>query len=164
MNNGTASLPLVSIVVLNWKAHHLAEMCLGSLFAMDYPNIEVIYVDNGSADGSVEFVSARFPQAVMLALPENIGYAGGNNAGIRAAKGKYVVLLNQDTEVHPQFIGEMVRVAESDPRIGMCNPKMLHYHDKTLINSLGMYLTREKLQVAHLADMEIDVGQYENPG
>ena len=53
---------------------------------------------------------------------------------------------------------EMVRVAESDPRIGMCNPKMLHHHDKKLINSLGMYLTRDRLQVAHLGDLEIDEG------
>jgi GT2 family glycosyltransferase len=164
MTNDSISLPLVSIIVLNWKGSHLAEMCLGSLYAMCYPNIEVIYVDNASGDGSIEFVGERFPQARLIALPENLGYAGGNNAGIRVAGGKYIVLLNQDTEVHPEFITEMVRVAESDPRIGMCNPKMLHYHDKKLINSLGMYLTRNRLQVAHLGDQEIDRGQYESPG
>jgi GT2 family glycosyltransferase len=158
------SLPLVSIIVLNWKASHLADMCLGSLFTQEYPNIEVLYVDNASHDDSVAYVRSRFPKAVIVENENNLGYAGGNNAGIRVARGKYVVLLNQDTEAHPRFISEMVRVAEADPAIGMCNPKMLHHHDRTLINSLGMYLTRDRLQVAHLGDQEIDRGQYDLPG
>jgi GT2 family glycosyltransferase len=158
------AFPLVSIVVLNWKSSHLAQMCLGALFSQEYPNVEVIYVDNASGDDSAQFVRERFPQAIVIENDKNLGYSGGNNVGIRAARGKYVILLNQDTEAHPRFISEMVRVAEADPSIGMCNPKMLHYHDRTLINSLGMYLTRDRLQAAHLGDQEIDTGQYDSPG
>ena len=96
--------PLVAIIILNWNGKHLLRTCLSSLFKLtDYPNYKVIVVDNGSTDGSVEYVKKHFPKADILALDKNYGYAKGNNEGIKYALKKYnpdyVLLLNNDTKI-----------------------------------------------------------------
>jgi GT2 family glycosyltransferase len=105
----------VTIVVLNWNLRDDTLACLASLERAALGGAQVLVVDNGSRDGSVAAIRERFPHVRVLALPENRGYAGGNNAGIRAALdagAEGVLLLNNDTEVAPDFLAPLVQAAE----------------------------------------------------
>ena len=114
------SRPLASVIVLGWNGREYLEECLASVLDQDLPSerYEVLYVDNGSRDGSAAFVNARFPQARVLALDRNYGYAEGNNIGFRETRGEYVVFLNQDTVVHRSWLRELIEAVSSSPEIG----------------------------------------------
>jgi GT2 family glycosyltransferase len=120
----------VSVIVLNWNGKRFLEKCLDSLLTQDYPNYEILLVDNGSSDGSLEFAQTKFrdnPKVQIIALGDNYGFSKGNNIGIKYARGKYVIVLNNDTEVMPNFVTELVKVAEVDETIGSVSCKILHY-------------------------------------
>jgi hypothetical protein len=102
-----------------------------------YRDFEVILVDNGSTDGSVEWVRAEYPEVRVLPLQRNMGFCGGNNAGIRSARGEYVVLLNNDTEVAPDWLGELVRHISVDRTIAACDSKVLYFDRPDTIWSAG---------------------------
>ena len=109
----------VTILVLNWNRRDDTLACLDSLAGAVLGGASVMVVDNGSRDGSVEAITARHPAVRVLALPENRGYAGGNNAGIRAALDAgagAVLLLNNDTVVAPDFLPPLLEVMNADPR------------------------------------------------
>ena len=129
-----------SIIVVNWNGKRYLEECLAALLAQTYSPCEIILVDNGSSDGSVEFVAERFPQVRIIENGENLGFAAGNNVAIRAARGDYIVTLNNDTRAEPDWLEELVKVVETDPRIGMCASKMLFYHHPGVLNSTGISL------------------------
>src|SRR5690242_21708625 len=110
--------PELSIVVLSWNVEELLAGCLGSLegaAGVWWERTEVIVVDNASGDGSVEMVRRRFPWARVIALPENLGFTRGNNAGIEAARGRYVFVLNPDTVAHEGSIETLVEYMEEHP-------------------------------------------------
>jgi GT2 family glycosyltransferase len=111
----------VVIIILNWNGGADTVACLESLAAADLQGASVLVVDNGSRDGSIAEVRARFPEQRILALPENRGYAGGNNAGMQAALDEGaagVLLLNNDTRVAPDFLGPLLRAMADSPRSG----------------------------------------------
>jgi GT2 family glycosyltransferase len=111
----------VWVLVLNWNNAKVTNECLASLQGLEYDNFKVIVLDNGSTDGSVECIRERFPELEIRELGANLGFAGGNNAGIRAALARgaeYVWLLNNDTTVDPKALRAMVGRAEADRRIG----------------------------------------------
>jgi GT2 family glycosyltransferase len=121
--------PSVYFVVLNWNQPEMTSDCLRSLAQQDYPSFHVVVVDNGSTDGSVKLLRERFPWTTLLEIPDNVGYSPGNNVGIEYAMGQgadYVFLLNNDTEVDPQMLGQLVEIAESDPEIGLVGPTMYY--------------------------------------
>jgi len=125
--------PRVSVIVLNWNGKHFLEKCLGSLLNQDYSTFEVLLVDNGSSDGSVEFVRSVFgkdDRLRIVALRENYGFSKGNNIGIRHARGDYVAILNNDTEVRKNFVRELAKTAESDDRIGSVGCKIVTKNDR----------------------------------
>ena len=120
-------MPTVWIVVLNWNGRAFTAACLRSLRRLTYPRVRVIVVDNGSTDGSVESVRTEFPEVDVVPLERNIGFAAGNNVGIRKALDAgavYVWLLNNDTEVDPDALSLLVAEAEKDPRIGILTPSV----------------------------------------
>lgn len=124
--------PPATFVVVNWNQRDLTLACLSSLRAQRYPAFDVVLVDNGSADGSVEAVRAAFPEVHVAPQAANLGIAAANNVGIRhalAGGAAYVFLLNNDTVVDPDMLSQLVAHAESDPRIGVTGPTML-YHDR----------------------------------
>ena len=133
--------PLVTIIILNWNGKKLLKTCLSSLFKLtDYPNYKVIVVDNGSTDGSVEYVKKCFSKADVLALDKNYGYAKGNNEGIKYALKKYnpdyVLLLNNDTKIiQKNWLTEMVKVAESNEKIGIVGNVLLY--DNNTVQMFG---------------------------
>lgn len=152
--------PLVSVVIVNWNGKHLLEECLRSLANQRFNDFEVIVVDNGSADGSVEYLRADHPGVVLVALPTNTGFAGGSNAGIRASSGKYIALLNNDTRTDPSWLAELVAVAEATPEAGMWASKILSYDRPDAIDNVGLLLYRDGLARGK-GRLEQDLGQYD---
>lgn len=134
------ALPLVTIVVVNWNGRAYLEKCLGSLRAQTYPAREIVLVDNGSTDGSIAFVRAQFPEVQIVALPYNAGFAAGNNCAMRAARGDYIALLNNDAYAEPDWLARMIETAEQHPEAGLIACKLLYAHDPRLINAAGLAL------------------------
>jgi GT2 family glycosyltransferase len=161
MSKGAHLQPLVSIIVLNYNGKRFLDDCFSTLFATDYENFEVILVDNGSTDGSVEYVKKRFrePRLKVLALDRNYGFAQGNNKGIEKASGDYVVLLNNDTRVHKKWLRELVKVMGSDRNIGAAQPKLL-LDDEIHIDAAGGFLDYFG-RVYQRGVFEEDRGQYD---
>jgi len=104
----------LSIVIVNWNVRELLRRCLNSIFQPPTSNLqfEVIVVDNASSDDSVAMVEKEFPQVRLIANRENLGFTGGNNQGIAASRGRYVLLLNPDTEVLGDALATMVKYME----------------------------------------------------
>jgi len=100
------------------------DSCFQSLLKTDYPNVEWIVVDNASSDESPRLIREKFPQFKMIQSERNLGYTGGNNIGIQSSQGKYVVLVNNDVEVEPDWLSHLVSTAESDAAIGALQPKL----------------------------------------
>jgi GT2 family glycosyltransferase len=131
--------PLVSVVVLNWNGLRLLKDCFSSIFSQDFTDYEVILVDNGSTDGSQDYIKKAFPKVRLIRNPENLGFAKANNQGMRAAAGKYIICLNNDIKLDRTFISELVKTADKDRRTGMVAPKMV-YFDTDQIDTLGVML------------------------
>ncbi|MFQ6059195.1 MAG: glycosyltransferase family 2 protein [Anaerolineae bacterium] len=127
-----------SIIILNWNGRPYLEGCLSSVMAQTYPDFEVVLVDNGSTDGSTEFVARRFPQVRIIRHDENLGFAAGNNAAIRATRSLYIATLNNDARAEPAWLAELVEAMESDAQVGMCASKMLYAHRPEVIDSAGL--------------------------
>ena len=143
MGSNTSEWPLVSVVLLNYNSQEFLSGCLVTLLRTAYPNFEVIFVDNGSSDSSVAVANnllLDFGRSVVLENHRNFGFAQGNNIGARRAKGKYIVFLNVDTEVDSGWLLELVRVIESDVRIGAAQGKLFMSRDKNKLDSVGHYL------------------------
>ncbi|MBE0568265.1 MAG: glycosyltransferase family 2 protein [Deltaproteobacteria bacterium] len=134
----SSNAPLFSVIILNWNGRHLLEECLESISSQSFRDFETIVVDNGSTDGSVDWVKDRYGDAVStVALPSNLGFAGGNNAGIRVARGRYVILLNNDTAVDPGWLAALSDAVRRHPDAGMFTPKILNYYRRDEIDNTG---------------------------
>ncbi len=138
--------PLVSILIVNWNSKENLKDCLSSLFKISYQNYEVVMVDNGSVDGSVEFVEKEYPKVKIVESKENLGFAGGNDFGIKHCHGKYVLFLNNDTIVTKNFLNELVDFIEKDEDLAIVQPTILFHRpglnlDKK-INSVGSFLLK----------------------
>ena len=132
--------PKVYIIILNWNGKEDTIECLESLKHITYSNYEILLVDNGSTDGSVECLRERYPGLEIIETGVNLGFAEGNNVGMRRAMNEgadYVLLLNNDTVVDSEFLGELVKVAEGDERIGIVGPKICYYNDPNKIWGIG---------------------------
>jgi hypothetical protein len=127
----------VSIVVLTWNARDRIGDCLTSLAALDPPPSEIIVADNASSDGTLAYVRGTFPAVRPLPLDRNLGYAGGNNAGARIASGKYLVFLNDDTEVERHWLRALVAPAERDPAIGLVTSRIVYGDRPDVVDSAG---------------------------
>ena len=119
------SSPKVSIIIVNYNGKELLQKCLDSLLKVNYNNFEIILVDNNSTDGSVEFITKNYPSLIIIKLDSNKGFAEPNNVAAKISKGKYLLFLNNDTVVTPNFISEMVKVMETDKKIAVCQSLLL---------------------------------------
>lgn len=136
--------PLASIIVLNWNGETLLPDCLDSLIVQTYPRVEILVVDNGSTDGSVRLVRHRYGDKVrVIETGVNLGFAGGNNAGIREAHGEYILLINNDAAADAGWVEALVREAETDGRIGMCASKVVTWEAPARIDSAGLLVSRD---------------------
>lgn len=154
-------IPLVSIIIVHHNRREFLEKCLSSLSRQTYLSVEIILVDNLSTDDSIEYVKKEFPSVKIIQCEENLGFAKGNNVGIKNAKGELIATLNNDTEVVSTWIEELVRVINSDEKIGMCASKMLFMKDPGIINSTGICISRSGA-CWDRGMSEQDMGQYES--
>jgi GT2 family glycosyltransferase len=115
-----------SVIVLSWNGMEYLEDCLDAVLTQDHPDFEVIVVDNGSTDGSADFVAEHYPQVRLIRNERNLGFAAGNNVGLRAATGDVLVLLNQDTVVQAGWLAALTDTLQSDPEIGIAGSKALY--------------------------------------
>jgi hypothetical protein len=120
--------PLVSIITVNYNQSAVTLEMLQSLQCVTYPSIEVFVVDNASPTDNPDIIKAKFPEINLIKTTKNLGFAGGNNVALPFARGKYVLFINNDTEVHPGFLEPLVELLESTPEIGMVSPKIHYFH------------------------------------
>jgi len=155
--------PKVSIIIVNWNGKEYLSDCLTSVFNQTYQNYEVILVDNGSTDGSVEFVRENYPDIKIIKLDKNYGFIKGNNIGMREASKnkdiKYIAQLDNDTKVDRNWLSELVKVAESDEKIGICGSKIFFMDNPTIIYSSGHIFKWGML--IDRGHGKIDKGQYD---
>ena len=131
---------LVSIIIVNWNGLDYIKKCLCSLKAVAYPNYEIIVVDNGSADGSVNFIQDSYPHVNIIRNDINLGFAEANNIGYAQVKGEYVLLLNNDTECKEDFLDILVDVIERENNIGCVQPRIMQMDKPEYLDSVGSYM------------------------
>jgi GT2 family glycosyltransferase len=139
--------PLVYIIILSYNGSRWLPTCFESLLATEYPNFKIILVDNASSDNTIESVRRQFPNVDIIVNTCNLGFSEGNNVGISraiAAGADYVVLLNQDTRVEPNWLSELISVGESEPQVGILGSVQLGY-DSDDFNSWTTSAMRENL-------------------
>jgi GT2 family glycosyltransferase len=130
----------IAIIILNWNGIKDTMECLSSLKSLDYPHFTPIVVDNGSTDFSVAMIKNNHPEVYLIELKENLGFAGGCNAGIRHAIADnfdYICLLNNDTVVDPAFLSAFISRMKKEPKIGILGAKILMYSEKNRLDHLG---------------------------
>lgn len=124
---------LVSVIIINLNGKIYLEKCLASLFNQTYTNFEVIFVDNNSNDGSIEYVLTNFPKVKIIKNNSNVGFAEGNNIGIRESKGTMIALLNNDTEVHKDWLKNLVMTVNKSKKIAGASGKIYYLDNKEKI-------------------------------
>ena len=166
-DNFMRDFPLVSVIILNYNGLRYLEggglrKCLNSVLRTDYPNFEVIFIDNGSTDMSANFVEENFEKSKIRVVKNecNLGFSEGFNRGIKASKGKYLALLSNDMTVDPNWLKPIIKLMESEPKIGIAGFKRLIYGTKNRIDGIGgdLYLCGRARVVGKY---EIDRGQYD---
>lgn len=135
--NTLESYPLVSIITVNYnQADHTLEL-LKSLKKIDYPNTEIIVVDNNSKKSPLHELKLNFPTAHFIQSHINLGFAGGNNLGIKKAKGEYIFLVNNDTEVKPDTLTQLIQFFQTESTAGICCPLILFHNSNDTIQYAG---------------------------
>ncbi|MCA1644943.1 MAG: glycosyltransferase family 2 protein [Chloroflexi bacterium] len=134
--------PLATVIVPTLNGAHLLPACLDSLVHQSYPNLEVIVADGASTDGTVALLAGTYPRVRLLRLRRNAGFAGNVNAGLRAARGDILCLLNNDAQADPDWVGECVETLLEQPALGSVASKVL-FADRGTINSAGDVLGRD---------------------
>lgn len=129
----------VSVIIPNYNGIKFIDNCMKALSTQSIKHFETIVVDNGSTDGSKKLVKESYANARIIELDKNYGFSRAVNEGIRAAKSEFVILLNNDTEVHKDFVKELLVSIEESDKIFSCSAKMLQLYDKELIDDAGDY-------------------------
>lgn len=129
----------VSVIIPNYNGIAYLDGVLSTLERQTMKKYEVILVDNGSTDGSSAFVMANYPWVHLIELPENFGFCRAVNEGIRASRAPYVLLLNNDTEVEPDFLEEMAAALDRHRKAFSCAARMVQFHDRDKLDDAGNY-------------------------
>jgi GT2 family glycosyltransferase len=155
--------PSVAVIIPNWNGRRFLAACFDSLRAQRFRDFEVILVDNGSRDDSVEFTAAYYPEVRILAFPTNVGFAAAVNRGIAATGGRYVALLNNDTEADPDWLGELVRALDREPAAASAAAKIREYgaDRRDRLYGLGQALTPDGCP-HRIGAGEVDRGQWDD--
>lgn len=158
----------VAVVILNHNGKHFAEKFIPPLLKTNYNDFEIIYVDNASNDGSLEFVRTKYPQIKTIEIKINKGFTDGYIRALSQIDADYYVLLNSDVEVTPDWISPIMKLFEKEPKLAACQPKVKSYHQKThfeyagaaggYIDKLGYPFSRGRI----FDTVEEDKGQYDD--
>ncbi|HEY3490324.1 MAG TPA: glycosyltransferase family 2 protein [Candidatus Deferrimicrobiaceae bacterium] len=131
-------VPLFSVIILNWNGRALLEECIDSVLGQTIDDYETVIADNGSTDGSVDYVRERYGDRVrIIALPDNRGYVGAYNVAIPQTRGEWVILLNNDTRVETDWLEACAEAVRNHPEAGMFTPKILEYDHPDVIDNTG---------------------------
>ncbi|HOW42476.1 MAG TPA: glycosyltransferase family 2 protein [Candidatus Omnitrophota bacterium] len=133
---------LVSVVVLNLNGCELLKVCLAALVSQTYQPVEIIVVDNGSQDDSVDVLKKEYPQIRIIENKRNLGYAPAANIGIKQARGEYIAVLNNDTRCDLDWLQKLMDIMATDERIGSCSSKQMNFFQPEIIDSAGIQLHR----------------------
>lgn len=158
--------PLISIVTLNWNQTAITCEFLESTRKLTYENFEILVCDMGSnVDPTEQIENGNYPNTRVLRSETNLGFTGGNNWGMRQAKGEYIFIVNNDTEVTPDLLDVLVQPFFDDPTIGVTCPKIRFFHHPDIIqyagfNPIDLYTGR----VTAVGSKEKDLGQYDVSG
>jgi GT2 family glycosyltransferase len=155
--------PLVSFISINYNQSAVTLEFLESLTHLTYPNYEIIIVDNASPSDNPDRIKEEYPNIHLIKSKKNLGFAGGNNLGILNSKGKYLLFINNDTEVDPDFLEPMVEAFENDKTLGMVSPKIIFHHHKAeglMQYAGGVEINYTKGVGGFIGYGEIDKGQY----
>jgi len=156
--------PKVAVITLNWNGEQWLGDCISNILAMDYPNFEVVVVDNGSTDRSVELVRDKFPQVHVLEMGRNLGYARGFNAGLEyaAANGaSYFLIMNNDTVIDKTALSALMAIAQSKSKAGFITGKVYYFEHPDIFQTVGKKEDYISWDGDHIAEGEKDIGQYE---
>jgi len=167
-NSGDFKAPEFSIIIPHLKGIDNLYRCLKSIYERTDEKFEIILVDNGSKDNSIQIIYSRFPDIILVRSEKNLGFAGGCNTGIKKARGKYIVLLNDDVQVTKNWLKEVARLFKEDERCAACQPKLLSYEDKGFFEyagSCGGFIDRYCFPFTRgriFETIEADHNQYDN--
>lgn len=157
--------PKVTVLILSYNGKELLKDSVSSYLANDYPNFEVAVIDNGSVDGTKEFVKKEFPKAKVVRLEKNRGYSGGFNFGLEYAfdksQSKYAIITNNDVKADSKVISELVKVAEMDEMNGFVTGKVYYFENPDTFQTVGKYEHPIYWNGWHIGSKEKDEGQYE---
>ncbi len=129
---------LITVIILNWNGRKFLSECLDSVKRQSYPRLSILVVDNGSTDDSVAFLRREYPEVRLIRNASNLGFAGGNNAGIRACETPYLIILNNDTDLFPGCVAELKRAMDRDGSIGACASRIMLKFEENRIDSAGI--------------------------
>ena len=157
--------PLVSIIILNYNQLKVTCEFIDSTKSLTYPNYEIIMVDNASVDDPTAHIKRHYPGVKLIRNKKNLGFTGGNNVGIRAGKGEYLLIINNDTEVVPDLLDRMLEPFDHDPQVGVVSPKIRYFSHPTIIQYAGFtevnpFTGRNK----PIGGNMVDHGQFDTPG
>jgi len=155
-----SSTSLVSIIIVNWNGLQYLNNCFESLINQNYKNYEIVFVDNGSNDVSIEFIMNNYPQTIIIENKENLGFAEANNQGVNASSGEYVLFLNNDTTVTENFMIELVNILDNNINVGACQSKFLLMDNPNILDATGSFMTPTGF-LSHDGICEVDTGQYD---
>ncbi|RXK88287.1 glycosyltransferase family 2 protein [Chlorobaculum sp. 24CR] len=173
MQASSKTAPAVTVIIPHLRNRPMLDACLDALRKTTFRDFSVLVVDNGGEDSDLAALESRYPDLAVLRLPANAGYAGGCNAGLKLATSRYVVFLNDDTVVEPEWLGCLVAAAESDPAVGALQPKILSLPERRqgrrvfdyagaaggLFDRLGFPYCLGR----SFGGREVDAGQYDHP-
>jgi len=155
----------VVVLILSYNGKHLLEDSISSYSNNNYPNFKIIVIDNGSTDGTKEWVEINYPQVFVLRTEKNLGYSGGFNFGLDYAfnkeKADYALITNNDVKADIKVIAELVSIAETDRMIGFVTGKVYYYDHPNTLQTVGKYEDPVCWNGKHIGNNEIDKGQYD---
>ena len=164
MSRNSSHSPLLTVIVLTWNNYGDTAECLHSLRKLNYSPYNVLLVDNGSTDGSIERLRLAFPEVTILKTGENLGYAGGNNIGIEYALSKdvdYILLLNNDTIVDPKLAIKLVQASNEIDNLGIFGCVNYYYNNRKKVQFSGGVFNWKTGDIIDLTRHKIDDGQFE---
>jgi len=151
---------MISIIIPNYNGKKHLEICLSALIKQKFKDIEIIVIDNGSSDGSVDFIKNNFPEVKVILSKENLGFAQANNLGAKEAKGEYLLFLNNDTKLKEDCLVFLFNRIKADVSQGVVFSKVLFMDEPDRLDAVGSYLTKTGF-LLHVGWWEKDKGQHD---
>jgi GT2 family glycosyltransferase len=166
-NSSNASVPKAVVLILSYNGKELLEDSIRTYLTSEYSNFEVAVIDNGSKDGTAEYMRETWPHVKLIFMPENKGYSGGFIVGLKVAFGEmgadYVLITNNDVIADSKALPSLIRAAQTDPMIGFVTGKVYYAEDPNRLQTVGYFPHPIRWKAGHIGHREIDNGQHDQP-